>query len=182
MVVWSWYLVEDAEFFLTPWGLLHSSVRVMLILQSKLGLYKLDWAYTFYPFWKFETSFSLVLDVAMQPGTLPCYLGPTNTIMMNRNYLPYKVCNFRYVVITAESKLIKDFVVGLPFFGISVVLMPFVLLSCLRREAALISTYTGPLLENFWGNHHPRPQAGLQNNSDKNCMVLVQRQKCRSME
>ena len=32
------------------------------------------------------------------------------------------------------------------------------------------------------GNHHPWPQALLQSNSDKNCMVLVQRQTHWSME
>jgi hypothetical protein len=32
------------------------------------------------------------------------------------------------------------------------------------------------------GNHHPCPQTVLQNNSDKNCMIFIQRQTSQSME
>ena len=36
--------------------------------------------------------------------------------------------------------------------------------------------------ENICGNHYPQPQAMLQGNCVKNCIVLVQKQACGSME
>jgi hypothetical protein len=92
---------------------------------------------------------------------VPCSLvGRSNRVKMV--ILPKAIYRFTEIPMKIPTQFFKD---------MQKALLKFIW----KRKTTQKSKNNSYQQKNFWNNHHPRPQPILQNNNNKNCILLNQR-------